>query len=139
MARRITRILLAVLFLVAAFLHLAKPQFFLPIMPPWIPIPMACIIVSGVAELIGAVGLLVPILHVRRAAGWLLLLLLVAVFPANIYMAIAHVQINGLPSKEWMSWARLPLQPILMLAVSWSTMIWPSPRGQGSESGRVAS
>jgi uncharacterized membrane protein len=107
-------------------------------MPPWIPAPMAGIVISGIAELLAAIALLIPIRDVQRAAGWGLLLLLVAVFPANIYMAVAHVQINGFPTKDWMSWARLPLQPILMLIVSWSTTIWPLPRGQGADAGSRA-
>jgi uncharacterized membrane protein len=133
MARRITRILLAALFMFAAFWHLVDPQLFMPIMPPWIPAPLVGIIISGIVELVCAVALLVPIGEIQRAAGIVLLLLLVAVFPANIYMAVAHVQINGFPSNDWMSWARLPLQPILMLIVSWSTNIWPASRGEGTD------
>jgi uncharacterized membrane protein len=133
MARLIGRIFLAALFMFAAFWHLVDPQLFMPIMPPWIPAPMAGIVISGVAELVGAVALLAPLRDIQRAAGVILLLLLVAVFPANVYMAVAHVQINGFPSKDWMSWARLPLQPILMLIVSWASTIWPPPRGQGTE------
>jgi uncharacterized membrane protein len=68
---------------------------------------------------------------VQRAAGWGLLLLLVAVFPANIYMAAAHVQVHGFPAHNWVSWARLPVQPVLMLAVSWATGIWPAARTPG--------
>jgi uncharacterized membrane protein len=139
MARHLTRIVLAALFMFAAFWHLVDPQLFMPIMPPWIPAPMAGIIISGIAELVGAVALLVPIPDIQRAAGWILLLLLVAVFPANIYMAVAHIQIHGIPSKEWMSWARLPLQPIIMLVVSWSTYIWPLEHGQGNEAESSAS
>jgi uncharacterized membrane protein len=131
MARRIARFFLAALFLVAGVFHLANPRFFLPIMPPWIPAPMAGIVISGIAELLGGVGLLIPVREIQHAAGWGLLLLLVAVFPANIYMAVAHVRINGFPSNDWVSWARLPLQPILMLMVSWSAWIWPRPRGEG--------
>jgi uncharacterized membrane protein len=124
-ARLFTRIFLAALFLLAGTVHLLKPNLFKPIMPPWIPAPMACIIISGIAELLGGIGLLVPQTALQQAAGWSLLALLVAVFPANIYMAAAHIRVNGFPAHIWMSWARLPLQPILMLMVSWSTDIWP--------------
>ena len=135
MARLLTRVLLAALFLLAGTVHLLNPTLFLPIMPPWIPDPMAGIVLSGVCELLGGVGLLVPRAGVQRAAGWGLLLLLVAVFPANIYMAAAHVQVHGFPSPNWMSWARLPLQPILMLMVSWSTAIWPAPARSAAPAG----
>jgi uncharacterized membrane protein len=125
MARLVTRILLAALFLFAGTVHLLNPRLFLPIMPPWIPDPIAGIVISGVCELLGGVGLLVPRATVQNAAGWGLLLLLVAVFPANIYMAAAHVRVRGFPVENWMSWARLPLQPLIMLMVSWATGIWP--------------
>ena len=94
-------------------------------MPPWIPFPLACIQISGVFELLGGVGLLIPVRWIQFVAGWGLTLLLVAVFPANIHMAMAHVQIHGFPSRPWMGWARLPLQPFLMVAVLWVTGIWP--------------
>jgi uncharacterized membrane protein len=129
MARLLVRILLAALFLLAGMVHLLKPALFRTIMPPWIPAPMACILVSGVAELLGGVGLLVPNHGVQMTAGWWLLLLLMAVFPANIYMAAADIRVHNFPSHNWMSWARLPLQPILMLMVSWSTGIWPHMKG----------
>ncbi len=91
------------------------------IMPPWIPLHWACVVVSGIAELMGGVGLLAPAGPLRRAAGWGLVLLLIAVFPANIYMAVAHIQVHGIPSQPWMAWARLPLQPFLIAGVAWVT------------------
>jgi uncharacterized membrane protein len=118
------QILLATLFFLAGVLHLSDPALFVPLMPEWIPLHITCIIVSGVFELLGAVGLLVPFASVRRVTGWCLILLLVAVFPANVHMAVAHIQVHGMPSKPWMAWARLPLQPILIVAVAWVTGIW---------------
>ena len=100
-------------------MHLIDPRLLLPIMPPGIPWPVACIIVSGVFELLGGAGLLVPSAAIRKLAGIGLILLLIAVFPANIYMAVAHIQVHGIPSQPWMAWARLALQPILILAVWW--------------------
>lgn len=125
MARLLLRLLLAVLFLGAGTLHLLRPRLFLPIMPPWIPDPLACVQVSGVCELLGGLGLLVPIRSVQVLCGWGLVLLLIAVFPANIYMAVAHVQLHGVPFRPWVSWARLPLQPLLIIGVMWVTRIWP--------------
>ena len=126
--RFFVRLLLAALFLFAGTIHLLHPTFFLPIMPPWIPFHLPCIEVSGVFELLGGIGLLIPEHHVQALTGWGLVLLLVAVFPANIYMAAATVKINGFPSQPWMGWARLPLQPLLILAVLWVTHIWPKSR-----------
>ena len=122
--RAIFRFLLAALFFAAAMLHFFDARLFLPIMPPQIPVPIACIVVSGVAELLGAIGLLVPLPRVQVLAGWWLTLLLLAVFPANIYMAVAHVKIHGFPAYDWMAWARLPLQPILIALVLWVTRAW---------------
>ena len=138
MARLAGRWALAALFIFAGTVHLLDARLFLPIMPPWIPQPVTAIILSGLAELAGGVGLLVPFRALRRAAGWGLLLLLVAVFPANLHMASAHIRVHGFPSQNWMSWARLPLQPLLMVAVSWATGIWPRARGEGEDAARVA-
>src|ERR1700683_932203 len=122
--RLFVRLLLAALFLFAGTIHLRHPELFLPIMPPWIPLHLVCIQVSGVLELIGGLGLLIPVRTIQFLAGWGLVLLLVAVFPANIYMAMAHVQIHGVPAHPWIAWARLPLQPLLIAAVLWVTEAW---------------
>ena len=122
--RLVVRLLLAALFLLAGTLHLRHPGLFLPIMPPQVPFPTACIVISGVAEILGGIGLLFPSGRVRFWTGWGLALLLVAVFPANIYMAIAQVKILGFPEHAWLAWARLALQPLLIGAVLSVTGAW---------------
>src|ERR1700677_3691437 len=112
MGRAIVRACVAGLFLVAGTIHLLNPTLFFPAMPPWIPFPFACIVISGVCELLGGLGLLMPVPAIRRAGAWGLTALLVAVFPANIHMALAHVQIHGFQRHVWVEWARLPLQPL---------------------------
>ena len=97
--------LLALLFTAAGILHFTSPQFYLRIMPPYLPAPLLLVQLSGAAELLGGLGLLLP--ATRRLAGWGLLLLLLAVFPANVYTAQVH-------PTAWLAWARLPLQPLLM-------------------------
>ena len=77
--RTIVRPLLAALFLFAGTVHLRHPELFLPAMPLWIPFHLPCIRISGVFELLGGVGLLVPALSIQFMAGWGLALLLVAV------------------------------------------------------------
>jgi uncharacterized membrane protein len=124
-ARLIARLLLAALFLFAGTVHLLHPGLFLPVMPPSIPFPLLCIKVSGIFELLGGAGLLIPERRMEVLTGWGLTLLLVAVFPANIYMAVAHIKVPGIPAQPWIAWARLPLQPLLILAVLWATRIWP--------------
>jgi uncharacterized membrane protein len=123
--RTLVRLLLAALFLFAGTIHLRHPELFLPVMPPWIPFHLPCILISGVFELLGGAGLLIPARRVQFLAGWGLALLLVAVFPANLYMALAHVQLPGIPLQPWMAWARLPIQPLLIIAVLWVTHVWP--------------
>jgi len=124
-ARLVTRMLLALLFLFAGTVHLTSPALFLPVMPPFIPFHFLCIIASGVCELLGGIGLLLPKVVSPTFTGWGLVLLLLAIFPANIYMAISHVQLPGHSIPSWLEWARLPFQPLLIFAVVWVTNIWP--------------
>ncbi len=121
----LVRFLLAALFLAAGVFHLREPALFLPLMPDWLPFHRTCILISGVCEILGGIGLLIPWRLIELAAGWGLVLLLVAVFPANVHMALAHVRIHGFPPEPWMAWARLPLQPVLIVAVLWVTRAWP--------------
>ena len=103
--RTILRGLAAIFFIVAGTFHFLKPEMYLQIMPPYFPEPQLLVMVSGVAEIAGGLGLLVPPL--RRAAAWGLIALLLAVFPANIYMVQHPGQFHFAP---WILWARLPLQ-----------------------------
>ena len=91
------------------FLHTAP---YVKIMPPYIPHPLAMVYISGLAEIAGGVGLLIRPL--RRAAAWGLIALLVAVMPANIYMAVDHIQVTATPIPDWLLYARLPLQLLLI-------------------------
>jgi uncharacterized membrane protein len=125
LARFTVRMLLSLLFLFAGVVHLTRPALFLPVMPPWIPFHFFSIIASGVCELLGGLGLLIPERRILTWTGWALVALLIAVFPANIYMATNHIQVHGIPSQPWMAWARLPLQALLIFAVLWTTRIWP--------------
>jgi uncharacterized membrane protein len=103
--RTILRGLAAIFFVVAGTFHFLKPELYLQIMPPYLPAPQLLVAVSGAAEIAGGIGLLIRPL--RRAAGWGLIALLLAVFPANIYMVQHPEQFHFAP---WLLWARLPLQ-----------------------------
>lgn len=106
--------LLAALFVGAGVLHFVRPEPFDRIVPPGLPLaPRTATELSGAAELLGGLGLLHP--ATRPAARWGLLALLVAVFPANVFMAQQAERFAPLPA--WALWARLPLQPLLMWAV----------------------
>jgi uncharacterized membrane protein len=100
--------ILAVLFLVAGALHFAFPQVYLKIMPPYLPAHLLLVYISGAAEMLGGLGLLLP--FSRRAAAWGLVALLIAVLPANIYMATSHLRVPGIMGQNWAQWLRVPLQ-----------------------------
>ncbi len=109
---------LAAFFAFTGAMHFVKPKMFEAIVPPNLPAPGVLVAVSGAAEVLGGVGLLVP--GLRVAAGGGLILLLAAVFPANVFMArhAAHYRRTAPP---WALWGRLPLQPVLMALVVWAS------------------
>ena len=98
---------LGAVFVVAGVAHLVRPDVYLTAMPDWLPAPYVLILVSGVAEIAGGVGLLQPRPGLRKAVGWGLALLLVAVYPANVEWALDQPETTAL-------WLRLPLQGALV-------------------------
>ena len=100
-------------------LHVLKPDLFVKIVPPVLPWPMGLVYLSGFFELAGAVGLLIP--RFQRAAGYGLVALLIAVLPANIYMAAAPVTFGGFFDHPLYHWIRIPFQGVLMAWVLWCT------------------
>ena len=111
-------VVLAAAFVGAGVLHFVRPHVFEAIVPPVLPAPRLLVLVSGAAEVLGGLGLLVP--SVRPWAGWGLVALLVAVFPANVYMATAAERFSGV-APAWALWARLPLQAVLVAWVVWAS------------------
>jgi uncharacterized membrane protein len=111
--------ILAALFVGSGTLHFLVPEPYIRIMPPILPWPKTLVWISGVLEIIGGIGLLVP--RLRRVAGYGLALLLVAVFPANIHMAISHVPSSGWMGNRLVQWLRLPLQlPLILWALHYT-------------------
>jgi uncharacterized membrane protein len=107
----VSRRLLAVFFVGSGVNHFVAPRFYRAMVPP----PLAdeakrVVEVSGVAEVLGGLGVLLP--RTRRLSGVGLVALLAAVFPANLYMASAPERFDKLP--RWALFARLPLQPLMM-------------------------
>jgi uncharacterized membrane protein len=96
-----------------------RPDAYVKIVPPFIPAPLRMVYLSGLAEIAGGIGLLIP--RLRRAAAWGLVALLIAVFPATIYMAMDRVPVTGHPLPDVLLWARLPLQMVLIWWVLWCT------------------
>jgi uncharacterized membrane protein len=121
--RTILRGLAAIFFVVAGTFHFLKPELYLQIMPPYFPAPQLLVAVSGVAEIAGGIGLLIRPL--RRAAGWGLVALLIAVFPANIYMLQHPGQFHF---AQWILWARLPLQGVFIAWVWFAAIQRPPPK-----------
>lgn len=109
------RWLLAFGFMAAGANHFRDPAFYLAIMPPYMPWPGSLIAISGLCEIAGGFGILIPM--VRCLAGYGLIALLVAVFPANLFMAMTGVQPAGVHLPEWALWARLPLQLVFIFLV----------------------
>lgn len=111
-AHRISIYSLSAFVIGAGVMHFVKPQFFLDMVPSALPAPLMLVYVSGVFEILGGLGLLVP--QTRRFSAFGLLALFIAVFPANINMAVNHITPTGSPElPAWMPWARLPLQGLL--------------------------
>ena len=111
-ARWILLILMVVIYLVFGIIHVATPDPFLPIMPDWVPFPRAVVIVTGVCEIAGALGLMVP--RTRRLAGVMLALYAVCVYPANVKHALDHVAVPQLPNSWWYHGPRLAFQPVFV-------------------------
>lgn len=99
----------ALIFLTTGTLHFVAERFFVAIVPKGLPSPRALVHISGVAEILGGVGVLIP--ATRKLAGRGLLALVVAVFPANINMAVNAERFKQFPA--WALWARLPLQFVI--------------------------
>ena len=103
----------------AGTLHFLKPQPYLKIMPPYIPWHLPMVLITGTFEILGGVGLLVPL--ARRNAAWGLIALLIAVFPANIYMATNPIEAGAASIAPVLRWGRLPLQLLLIWWLLWCT------------------
>ena len=109
--------LLGLLFAAAGVLHFASPDPYVAIVPPYLPWPLALVYLSGAAEV--ALGLMLLIPRFQRLAAWGLLALLIAVFPANLHMALNADLYPTIPPVAL--WGRLPLQAVLIAWAYWFT------------------
>ncbi|MBW4694903.1 MAG: DoxX family protein [Lyngbya sp. HA4199-MV5] len=117
--KEILRVVLAISIITVGIIHFAKPAPFVKIMPPQLPYPLELVYISGFFEILGGVGLLIPLVSV--AAAWGLIALFIAVFPANINMTINNIELEGIPHNPALYWARLPLQAVLIAWAWWYT------------------
>ncbi len=127
--RRISVWALGLFFIAAGLNHFRAPDFYVRIMPPYLPWHRTLVLVSGACEILGGVGVLIA--RTRRWAGVGLIALLVAVFPANVQAALGY----GLPFRlnlpTVLLWLRLPLQGVLVAWVWWTCLLGVGERGTG--------
>lgn len=116
--KEILRVIFSVSLIIVGITHFLKPEQYARIVPPIFP-PFASVYISGLFEILGGIGLMIPVLNV--AAAWGLIALFIAVFPANIYMALHNIKLEGIPQNQLLYWARLPLQAVLIAWAWWYT------------------
>jgi uncharacterized membrane protein len=104
-------------FILTGLWHFLIPAKFMEMMPPFLPAPLFLIYLSGVFEILGGIGLMIS--KTKWLAGIGLILLLLSVFPANIYVALNNVQLGGFMNYAVYQWLRLPMQFILIAWVWW--------------------
>ena len=111
---------LSLFYLTGGTLHFVRPRVYEAIMPSALPAKRELVYASGVAEIVGGAGVLHP--ATRRPAGWWLIATLVAIFPANVNMAVNADRFRGIPAP--LLWLRLPLQALL-IAWAWRVAVKP--------------
>ena len=128
--RRIARLVLAAAYGFVGYVHITSPEGFLPIMPDFVPFPREVVLGTGVAEIAGAIGLMVP--RLRRAAAWGLAAYAVCVFPANIKHAVDGVVVSGAALGWGYHGPRLLAQPVIVWWALWAGGItdWPFRRSK---------
>ncbi len=119
-------ILFALFFFLAGISHFTQLEEFAKIVPPLLPFPKLIVQVTGVMEIVFAAGLLWP--KTKYYTGILLALFLLAVLPANIYMALADIPFNGTDLTTFQLWLRVFLQFPLIALILWATGFWERPR-----------
>ncbi len=118
------RIAFGILFIFTGALHFVVPGYYAAIVPSYLPAPATLVALSGVVEIAAGIGFLIP--RLRKLAGGVLILLLIAVFPANLEM-LRLARTDGGPAwVEALLWLRLPLQVVLI----WLAWRLSRPTGQ---------
>jgi uncharacterized membrane protein len=102
---------MAMVYIVAGINHFRVPKMYLHIIPPALPRPKAINAISGLAELLLGIALCIP--QFSAYAAWGIIVLLIAVYPANVYMFTNRHAAMGVP--KWLLAARLPLQAVLIV------------------------
>lgn len=116
LVKRIGRYGLAWLFVSTAVMHLVRPAPFVRIVPPYFPHALALVYMTGIAEALGALAFLAP--RSRRLGSLGLIALLIAVFPANINMALHPERFRDIATPLFF-WFRLPVQLVFIVWTAW--------------------
>lgn len=116
--RELLRVIFSVALIIVGITHFIRPEQYARIVPPVFPAYIS-VYVSGVFEILGGIGLMIP--SVSVLAAWGLIALFIGVFPANIYMTLHNIKIEGIPQNQILYWARLPLQAVLIAWAWWYT------------------
>jgi uncharacterized membrane protein len=112
--------LMGIFYIFGGVMHFRNSDAYLPMMPPYLPAHLFLIYLSGVAEVACGVGVLIP--RTRIVAAWATILLLIAVFPANLHIALNNVPLFGATEGAGiLNWVRLPLQGVLIAWAWWYT------------------
>lgn len=115
------RIAAAVMFIMIGGMHLAKPGSLTYMIDGMLPFPLFLVIFTGVLEIVLGAGLLWP--STRIISAWALIILLIAMFPANIRVAVLELPApGGLPAKAWYTWSRLLFQPVYIWWIWWAVI-----------------
>ena len=113
-------LLMSSFYLFTGYMHFVKPEYLLDMMPSFLPYKMELIYLSGLAEIFGGLGVLIP--YTRKLAAWGLILLLFAVLPANFHIAIHDVPVFGFTEPPGLyAWTRIPMQILLIKWARWYT------------------
>lgn len=120
LTKRVLLYVMAAFYIFAGVMHFVRPEFYRPMMPPYLPWHDFLIFLSGVAEVGLGAAVLVP--SIRPLAAWGIIALLIAIFPANVHIALNNVPLFGNPEGAGiLNWVRLPFQALLILWAWWYT------------------
>jgi uncharacterized membrane protein len=117
--KTLLRWLLTIFMVGAGANHFVAPDTYAAMIPALLPAPLALVYISGAAEILGGLGLILPTTRKLAACG--LIVLYIAVFPANLNMALNHLPLGNRVLPTWALWARLPLQLVLIAWAWWFT------------------
>jgi uncharacterized membrane protein len=113
------RFILAIFMIAIGIKHFTDPEPFVSIVPPFLTHSLILVYASGFFEVLGGLGLLIP--RLQHSAAWLLVILFITVFPANLYQAINNIPVSGLPHDPPLIWLRFPMQFFLVGWAWWFT------------------